>query len=710
MFTRLRPKDRSNGNRYGVVRVYGEQTGYMLVDVQNAHNNLRTLLRSVHVEELEGTHKARPDRLQLKDDSQFMLDNLFNFDSAFEQDLNTSGTSDLYSLLSPRTVISSALGTEHDDLGAIVIPPDSSSLGGAGGFSLAGSVQGGSGRGSRMESSMFRREEEEHLFDPGFAFDDEGNLIDSNPIGAEEAIIQPDLPSLRDPAVLTETAGADLDMRADDTLYHHPDDDAFPRQEDDYDTYGSAQAFTPRHRQSTQVPGSTGLQSRHGTEPTRKTQSAEPTEPGSDAVTEEAVTAPAVRSKKKKALGPDTEQELHNHNLSAWSDNYLVEMQSVLRSKMHTRSVGMAKKNADFWVLQNGVNGLSMTFGQESIPEPLRMFTGTALLEALTGLRPTNTAGEKRPREEEGEEEEAEAGTDDDGRRVRARSNELGMGMGDGDVMMEDAGYIADQNDYIGDDTADEPRDEVSRSSRTLFLDNQLMYEQNIEVGREAQTPLTEHATSIMPWNNTASIRGSSARPGSRAPFSGGRFTTSSAGGDPFAGLGRTSSRMVSASPSRGRGADPLTQHPMGMDLGTPLRDKSQGGHEQDDRQSANVGLDANEQFEVFGPAAVVATQQANHPGWVRQALDTQSINFLSFVQTSIDDAEEHVADHRGSILFEDLLVPAENSAIVAAQGLLHVLTLATKNLLSASQDTAFGSIDLCVLAITNAPAAGIIV
>ncbi|KAF1348658.1 hypothetical protein BDV97DRAFT_354054 [Delphinella strobiligena] len=665
----------------------------MLVDVQNAHNN-----------------KARPDRLQLKDDSQFMLDNLFNFDSAFDHDLTTSGTSDLDSLLSPRTIISSTLGSEHDDLGAIVIPPDSSSLGGAGGFSLAGSVQGGSGRGSRMESSMFRRAEQEHLFDPGFAFDDEGNLIDSNPAGAEEAIIQPDLPSLRDPAVLTENAGADVDMRADDILDHHPDDDAFPRQEDDYDLYGSAQAFTPRHRQSTQFPSSTGLQSRHGTEATRKTQSAGPIEPGSDAVTEEAVTAPAVRIKKKKALAPDTELELHNHNLSAWSDNYLVEMQSVLRGKIHTRSVGMAKKNADFWVLQNGVNGLSMTFGQESIPEPLRMFTGTALLEALTGLRPTNTAGEKRPREEgEEEEEEAEAGTDDDGRRVRARSNESGMGLGDGDVMMEDAGYIADQNDYIREDTADEPRDE------------------NIEVGREAQTPLTEHATSIMPWNSTASIRGSSARPGSRAPFSVGRFTTSFAGGAPIGGLERMSSRMVSASPSRGRGTDALTQQPMGMDLGTALRDNSQGVHVQDHHQSAAVGLDANEQFEVFGPAAVVATQQANHPGWVRQALDTQSINFLSFVQTSIEDAdkarampshaedaEEHIADHRGSILFEDLLVPTENSAIVAAQGLLHVLTLATKNLLSASQATAFGSIDLRVLAIANAPvpvtASGVVV
>jgi len=44
---------------YGVVRVYGEQCSYVLIDAQNAQNNMRALFRTVKQVELEGKHTAR---------------------------------------------------------------------------------------------------------------------------------------------------------------------------------------------------------------------------------------------------------------------------------------------------------------------------------------------------------------------------------------------------------------------------------------------------------------------------------------------------------------------------------------------------------------------------------------------------------------------------------------------------------------------------
>ena len=479
---------------YGVARVYGEQCSYVLIDAQNAQNNMRALFRTVKQVELEGKHTARydkvtidqykmpglltrsrPDQLNLKDDTRFLLEDLVMLD--FDQrdiDLTSSDSSLPDSLLSPHRSISTGLGSEHGDptIGEVVIPPSaSSSIGGRDAFSLGGSGHAGSGRGSRFGSSMFRREEDDRLFDPGFAFDDMGNMVDSAPDGAEEAAVLPEHPALRDPAILSDDHRTDHDMRdADEDIvstkeimidhsadplkvYQHDDDAMLPGQ-DDLDSYANAEAFTTRPQQSAQPANSSPRQSSASVQPN------EPDEPGSDHADEESATAPAVRRRKRKGIAPDVQQELGNRDISGWSNNYLNQMQEVLRGKTQARSTALAKKNADFWVLQNGVGGLGVTYGQEDIPEPLRMFTGHALLEALTGLR-LAVAGEKHAREEGDGEVEDEA--DENQRRVRARSDEDdAIGRADGDVVMEDTMYLGDDAGNMVDDSAELPRDEVS--------------------------------------------------------------------------------------------------------------------------------------------------------------------------------------------------------------------------------------------------------
>lgn len=278
---------------------------------------------------------------------------------------------------------------------------------------------------------------------------------------------------------------------------------------------------------------------------------------------------------------------------------------------------------------------------------PLNTFTGAKLLEALTG---TNlTTGEKRRREDDD-------GTDSD-RRVRSRgepsSDEIGRGF------QHDDGFMP----MMGDDT--------------------------IEQGREAPTPLDDrHLSSLMPWNQSTGSR----RP--TALFSGaGRLTSASFGGGAQLPIGRRGSCLTSASPLMGRGAT------VGDDI--------------DEFQLAAVGADTAmgeaDEFELFGAAAGVDTQTAGQSQWQRTALDCESVHFLEFVQTGIEEMDQardqaQMGDEedetlKGSIDFETLLPPASHSRVVAAQALLHVLALGTKNLLSVEQDEPFGSITMRAIA-----------
>ena len=59
------------------------------------------------------------------------------------------------------------------------------------------------------------------------------------------------------------------------------------------------------------------------------------------------------------------------------------------------------------------------------------------------------------------------------------------------------------------------------------------------------------------------------------------------------------------------------------------------------------------------------------------------------------DEEDENMT---GRIEFDQLLLPTNNTCVVAAQGLLHVLTLVTKNALVAEQDETFGPISLKVV------------
>lgn len=225
-----------------------------------------------------------------------------------------------------------------------------------------------------------------------------------------------------------------------------------------------------------------------------------------------------------------------------------------------------------------------------------------------------------------------------------------------------------------------------------------------IEIGREAGTPLADRMSSTMPWNIA---RGSSTQPiGSRVPFSAGGYASSSVGG-PIGPWGQRGSSTVAPSPLTGRDlADLNTAHGLDVAEGLDIDDYQLPPVEDEDNiaQEAVHPSQAAE-YEHFGVSAAVDTQTAGAAAWMRQALDSESNNFLSFVAAAIqeetdaraaeDAAGGDVVAGETSIDFDTLLPPTSNTNVVGAQGFLHVLSLATKNLLHVTQEDAFGPIGL---------------
>lgn len=226
---------------------------------------------------------------------------------------------------------------------------------------------------------------------------------------------------------------------------------------------------------------------------------------------------------------------------------------------------------------------------------------------------------------------------------------------------------------------------------------------QEIEIGREAPPALEDQS---LPWNVSASAGGS--RTGSTArgyglqsstggfPASAGRPSSfSGATGGAPGSLDRRISRVTSASPLFGRGIGRYSslELPLHEETGVVLTGRDVSGFQE------------AEDFQLYRPAADVSTQDAAQSQWMRIALNQESNNFLDFVKSQIESTASPTGEEeqdiilrntsQKSILFEDLLPCSRHTKMVAAQGLLHVLTLATKGLLNVWQNSSYGSITI---------------
>lgn len=353
---------------------------------------------------------------------------------------------------------------------------------------------------------------------------------------------------------------------------------------------------------------------------------------------------PMLRKKRvAKIIPSDLTMELANRDLTSWNANYLKNMAEAAHLKNRYRIAKQAKKNAEYWVWGAGIGGVGRLISGAVGLTPYDMFHGDNLFELYTGHSRKSLAGRKHDRD---------SGLDDETqgqpRRVRPKSDEDSQ-VGRGD---EDEGMF-----ILGDDEVELPREAPSA------LDDQQVF-------------------SAMPWNISASIRGSSAVPRSGV----GALSTGNQ-----ESLRQRGSRMVSASPLHGRG------QPGGLEA---LR--SLGGEE----EFGNFGL---EDFGMPpGPSSDSVHVEASVR--VREALSTEGENFLSFVSDAIakkrnraqaglepmsDVLQAEAAADIDEVLFEELLPPEQNTTMVACQGLMMVLALGTKDLLNVRQDKSFAEIGL---------------
>ncbi|KAF9698437.1 hypothetical protein EKO04_003770 [Ascochyta lentis] len=325
-----------------------------------------------------------------------------------------------------------------------------------------------------------------------------------------------------------------------------------------------------------------------------------------------------------KVIPQDRRMELRNAEILSWNANYLTNMKEAARSKLQHRALQQAKKNAEHYVWGVGIGGIGRDrFGAQG---PLGLFVGDNLFELFTGTSRNPKSTPKRDRDSGIDE-----ATQQEARRKRqktAEPEEVGRGQ-------DDEGFFM----LGGDEDVELPREAVPA------LDDQQIF-------------------SAMPWNISASKRGSSA-----IPFSA-RVTMMSE-------QGKQGSRMVSASPLLRRS----TGQPGDFEALQSLDSDALGG---DDFAFAAPTSD---------PAEVEATAQPSTR--VREALSAEGENFFTFVTEAIMEKRDRVQAGIEEITFEELLPPPETGKMIACQGFLMLLSLGTKGLLDVQQPTAFGDITL---------------
>jgi len=392
------------------------------------------------------------------------------------------------------------------------------------------------------------------------------------------------------------------------------------------------------------------------------------------------------RTAKTKTIPVDNPAELQNRVLNEWNDNYLDFMQEAHIENASKISIAQAKRNAAYWVLDQGIGGVDSEFRGDSQEHPLAVFSGQALIDALIGPQ-AQSPSRKRPRSATGNDEDDEAAS----RRVRSSPHgQEGVDVdGDGLHVMADD----DQGLTLGEDEF-EP-----------------------EVGRHEQPPMSEHQDSF-PWNAYASSKQGS-RHGTVRPAMSIVGATSSAGGR--AGFDLLPSSMGSKRVSRLIAESPLDQRRRLL-RHSSIVSGSRRAHDDTGMGSAddNFGLDLDisdtaldrelagdlpnaDDFELYGPGAAVSTQQAADSQWLAATLEQEAFNFLDFLKTTIEGKQADLDDDDDNqeivtVSFEELLPPKNNSEVVAAQGLLHVLSLATKGLITIRQEEGFGNIDMGVV------------
>ncbi len=214
-----------------------------------------------------------------------------------------------------------------------------------------------------------------------------------------------------------------------------------------------------------------------------------------------------------------------------------------------------------------------------------------------------------------------------------------------------------------GTSVEDDDKDEEEQTHRALGQSGKAG-SLDVEIGRYVPSSVYNDQSSQMPWNISASIQGSL-----RAQRFG-SFSGSSA---------RPRGRLTSASPLAGRG------YPDGRERHSSIS-LTKAGDELDELEQLEITqyLEGELAPDNEDISTLTARRKSVLDG-VTSTLDTESLNFLEFIQMKLDETVS-TSTTPGRIAFSELLPPAETTRAVAAHGFMNILTLATKGVLAVSQ------------------------
>lgn len=384
------------------------------------------------------------------------------------------------------------------------------------------------------------------------------------------------------------------------------------------------------------------------------------------------------RVTKTRVVPFDDPPEVPNRVLAEWNDSYLDFMEIARVEKMGKISATQAKRNAAYWILDQGLGDVASNFREDYEQHPLAIFSGQDLIDSL--LVPTRQAGSRKrsasaiggdDNGDEGSQKSKKARTESADRSPSAQGRR-----GELQAMDEDELGIA-----LGDEDIE------------------------IEVCRGEQAPLSDHQ-SDMPWNAYVSSRAGSVRRG--LSVAGASSSMHGRGAIdvnlPSSNVKRIS-QLIRESPLDRRrrmmqspvlGGSSNQDNTDSMSLG--------GGFELEDHDlDARLAADPDEEFELNDPVEASSTQDTATYRWDSENLEKEAFNFLDYLYTSIKKKEqgrvvEIDAEENTSMTFAELLPTNSIYEVAAAQGLLHVLSLATKGLINVRQDVAFGDINLSIV------------
>nr|POE79385.1 hypothetical protein CFP56_07450 [Quercus suber] len=598
--------------RYGVARVYAQQCGYVLHDAQAAKNSLRDVFKAPLIDSLErdGALKGRPDQLILQDDPKFLPDfNLMPVDLDLLDFETTAIGGSQRATLSP-------YGSQHDLSsprynGGLVLPQSDSSfygggpMGNFGSFGFQDNSGPGSGPAARYKHAALLED------DLGIALDLDGDLVmDRGPIFEPASFANlPGNTALGcvSPLMRREKGHHDHQVAESGKING---DDVIPTIGDDLpmELLGDLSARTSRYGYHSAVLSTTS----------------------------ETADAPIRRRARAplKIISADDAIELRNSDLARWSAEYAAKMMGANQHKHALRASGLAKKNAEYWVLGTGIGILDRRADHVA-----GVFSTIDLLERLLNVRIASSAL-KRSRPEEDD-------NSDTIRRVRSRQRS----------QSRELARDAFQDDYM-----------------PVIMDD------TIEQGREAPTPLDDHRLSTaFPWHS------GSQRPSNILSAGG---LPSSVGGAPFMPISRRGSRLISHSPLENHGLRGLHMNATEIRLPGPEMHVGLTSEDEFELYGPAANVDTQTAAQSQWQRSILDSENANFLAFVQTAID--EADRVRAIAPAGDEEDERFA---GSVEFDTLLPLHRNTHIVAAQALLHILALGTKSLLRIQQNEAYGPI-----------------